>query len=77
MSATSHLVGSGPDAGTHEWHAYFHYIKYLMDFLIFLQCFFAVQTRDSEGEHQVPYCNSRFGFVVQQMHGGPVRQGLI
>ncbi len=33
-----------------------------MDFLIFLQCFFAVQSR--EGEHQVPNCNSRFGFVV-------------
>jgi hypothetical protein len=34
---------------------------------------FAGQGR--EAEHQVPYCNSRFGFGVQQMHGGPVWQG--
>ncbi len=40
-------------------------MKYLMDFLTF----FPVKGR------QVPNCDSRFGHVVQQVHGGPVWQG--
>jgi hypothetical protein len=36
--ASSHRVGSGPDAGTHESLAYFSYMKYLMDFLTFFSC---------------------------------------
>jgi hypothetical protein len=73
QQASSQIIGSGLDAGTHESLAHFYYIKYLMDFLIFLQGFFPGQGR--EGKYQVLYCNSRFDFVEQQMHGGPVRQG--
>ncbi len=45
--SSTRLLGSGPDAGTHELLTYFHYMKYLMDFLIFLQCFF--QYRSGKG----------------------------
>ncbi len=69
QQASRHLVGGGPDAGAHESLAYFHYIKYLLGFLIFfLQCFFLVTGRAGRpGTRTVRKGNTKCSIAIEDL----------